>query len=32
MGSTIASFVLGSMFGGMVTFMIIFLILWGKKI
>lgn len=32
MESTIASFVLGSIFGGMVTFMIIFLILWGKKI
>lgn len=29
---TVASLILGSLFGSMVMFMIIFLILWGKKI
>lgn len=32
MSSTVIAFCLGAVFGGMVTFMIIFLILWGKKI
>lgn len=30
--STVATFVLGAIFGGMVTFIVIFLIVWGKKL
>lgn len=30
--STVIAFRLGAVFGGIVMFMIIFLILWGKKI
>jgi hypothetical protein len=30
--STVVAFVLGAIFGGMVTFIVIFLIVWGNKI
>ena len=30
--STVITFAVGAVFGGIVMFMIIFLILWGKKI
>jgi len=30
--STVVAFVLGAIFGGMVTFIVIFLIVWGKKL
>jgi len=30
--STVVTFVLGAIFGGMVTFIVIFLIVWGKKL
>ena len=32
MSSTVIAFCLGAVFGGMVMFVIIFLILWGNKL